>query len=1731
VVQKKLVRALKNFAYAKQVWEGVIVKCADDAEAPSPPKSGDGDCRAWHLEENDLATSGLSECFPSLPLWVEHLTVKRSAAFFVPSLESSSRMPPGRPAMPVAPPSLLQPSCRVRVVKSRVHLELGRMCFAVLNALGGPSLVVVASHSGMKGSSRCETLMPSPPSPDDDDGWLERRRHRHPYAAVPLRESAGVLHGTMTVHCDYFNPNNAQTEPLLDPVEMCLAVSSQRDKSRLAEPWWCHFLHVERGFDARVDVPTAINVNASPGILDALSGIAPRLSGVTSSSQTHDSRSDDDEDNDSLHSQQHQRHHQFEPEPTVAAAHPEPGCGIEVRNNSGLSAEFWPQSNEKSSMHILSHQVMKSLGRGGAGQNDGRILKVADAGASGAVGGVIIGAIIGSILFPGVGTSIGAVVGGAVGATGNVQSSGRRHFGKKNQAISRAIQQYHEDDIQGIGPEVLRGRPRSDTATHEATQSKRQLPSGDTHFVQLPNNCLELVTQFEHHVDKIDLKVGSGNIGVKQIFQIRHEESTQASPSLSTVVCETVLQENPGAPKTCVLTFRGPLRVRSRLNIPIQVVIRRDGHSSSLTCYDKSYEIGPCAFWDVPITFLELDDCSLTVFIREGNHIEERGPFPIGCLLSVDGEFRKDIKARNLEKQLLEKGAIKLTKREVSCTQFHKAVAAAEGSHGRGKGGGVEIDGGEDEDESAGSGSSSGSAAVATTSRGKVFEYCLEVLPMLRLTNALPIPITFEILQQHTDDTGDDPPRGGRRSESGSSGGGGATDNNSNATNSAWRQSKSVLPGEEAHVIGLDLGLPCSIVFVLETLPGHDNLVSEPTVFPLERHKNWVKDFDKNNKTVTFNGWNPLYERRKKSKSGAKFDGGVNADTPMLHGSIQCRRHFLECAFHVCVFSPVWVINKSGLSHLYKYHAPLLTTALKTNKHSQSRRENRQQRFYGHHSEAFQSPKHDDTEPPREPGSEGEGGSERDKSKEHSRFHFSQDILPMKTFDSFSSATSSLASSVLSFDTKNKRSGNDESPKSSEDIIFAQDLWCKIFGANAPILLPSQDGKLQVGVHNTGGEYPRPSQEDVLLSTPRRGSSVGFGLHSRQRARGGSGGGGSNAAPTHQQHHQSQQPNTTTGSQKVASFMRAVADEDGLKTQLDAFQFYSKVSAGCSEHLNFEDTDSSSSFSIMSAAMSGGQKAGVSSPRGKDAVSWSKEYSLDDKGAPNEYKDFVCGDAFVASASLADLPGVFGGNGLSVAFSTFPKFVIKNDVALSPDCGAVGMSDTFSTSFSRGVMRSENEEAYLEVFPVLLSPAHISQSSPSHRMHDMDSGGPDDQRRKERPLPHFRQHLPVEPEQGSTVCLKQGQALVVDKFTMVGKRSSDSKRAVYIRWAKRVYRSQSRSPSFQPHASFAPLSPKGRSGSESGSGPGRLVEEEEDGPMRMLYTPWSSPLFLDKECRQYCSFPSIFVDHAPSPSPSFSSGRGSGRSSKLTATPPLHHELTFASALLQYTVENLGAFNHVSVRDPFCGTMPCRIDNHLARQTVVFQYVQGGMEASNTGACAIAPMAWNAVLFDESEPQWTVEVWLKGYERKRILCHFDAEHHAKSKDGTTRAGVGVVWQDILHIEQGPYIQMKLTVETTESIQLVLSIVEIEDHAVKAHYGGRFIVSLPDDIKAPPSSSLRRRHAPLIAQLRVQITAFHLSVFSMDPLEEVVHLTVQVLEISVLTEYCVLKYPYWLHVLY
>ena len=112
--------------------------------------------------------------------------------------------------------------------------------------------------------------------------------------------------------------------------------------------------------------------------------------------------------------------------------------------------------------------------------------------------------------------------------------------------------------------------------------------------------------------------------------------------------------------------------------------------------------------------------------------------------------------------------------------------------------------------------------------------------------------------------------------------------------------------------------------------------------------------------------------------------------------------------------------------------------------------------------------------------------------------------------------------------------------------------------------------------------------------------------------------------------------------------------------------------------------------------------------------------------------------------------------------------------------------------------------------------------------------------------------------------------MVLDKFTPIEKtkRFGDNyvKRAVYIRWVKQVYRSGTKH--------------------EGGSSDASNYENECGGLLRLLYTPWSAPIFLEKEGRQYCRFlfcasdspfwmhyvhfhwhfcslPSIFVNYSP----------------------------------------------------------------------------------------------------------------------------------------------------------------------------------------------------------------------------------------------------------------------------
>ncbi len=677
----------------------------------------------------------------------------------------------------------------------------------------------------------------------------------------------------------------------------------------------------------------------------------------------------------------------------------------------------------------------------------------------------------------------------------------------------------------------------------------------------MPTNCVELSTRFNNYVGEIDLKVGSGTIGLKQVYLIQPEETRfDHYVAKTAVVCETTLQAHSAGPETCVLTFRSLLRVRSMFNIPIQAIIRRDGHSSSLMCYDKSYEIEPHALWDVPIPFLEMEDCFLIVLIRDGHHIEERGPFPMGNIFGVDDELRKDVKLRNLQKQLVEKG-IRLTKTEIGSSLVCKTTDAQGSSDlRRTKGAAVEDEKG---------------FVKNPEPLHRLFEYVLDILPLFTLSNALPIPVTFEILQVGDNDVTEVEEEHARKAF-------GASHNGRNRPTIASRQSKSVLPGDECHIVGLNLDVSCSIVFVLETLPGEQNLVSEPTVFPLERHKNWVKDFDKDDKTVTFNYWDPLYDYNGQKKFHHDKDQDGNSlssahfsnPTPILMGSIQCRRQLVECGCKVSIFSPVWVIDKSGLPLLYKYHTPLLKKALKTNKISQHRRESRQQRFYRHHSACFRSPKHDEPK-----GTDLSVAEKEERVLRTAVLHASfssEDILPVKSFTPIASMKSSL-SSASPFGSRRR---GDSVPRSSEkDVLFSHEMWAKRFGANAPILLPSQDGKLQVGVYTPDASCT--GRRFTTGDTPSCFATSGD-------------------KPSH------------GASDPSGQFRHSFADKDDLQTQLDSFQYFSKVSAS-----NRQPRDVAN----------------------ENQISWSKECSLDDDNVMNEYKDCFCDDAFVASSSLSSLPG------------------------------------------------------------------------------------------------------------------------------------------------------------------------------------------------------------------------------------------------------------------------------------------------------------------------------------------------------------------------------------------------------------------------------------------------------------------------------------------------------------
>jgi hypothetical protein len=730
----------------------------------------------------------------------------------------------------------------------------------------------------------------------------------------------------------------------------------------------------------------------------------------------------------------------------------------------------------------------------------------------------------------------------------------------------------------------------------------------------LPTDCLELSTRFNNYAGKIDLKVGSGNIGLKQVYLIQPEEARfDHYVAKTAVVCETTLQTHSTGPETCVLTFRSLLRVRSMLSIPIQVIIRRDGHSSSLMCYDNSYEIEPHALWDVPIPFLEMEDCFLIVLIRDGHHIEERGPFPMGNIFGVGDEPRKDVKLRNLQKQLIEKG-IRLTKTEIGSSLVCKTDGQGGSRDLRRTEGAVDV---VVEDEK-------GFVKRPEPLR-RLFEFVLDILPLFTLSNALPIPVTFEILQVGDNDVTEVEEEHARKEF-------GASHNGRNRPTIASRQSKSILPGDECHIVGLNLNVSCSIVFVLETLPGEQNLVSEPTVFPLERHKNWVKDFDKDDKTVTFNYWDPLYDGHKKFHH--VFDDGnglsyahFSNPTPILMGSIQCRRQLVECGFKVSIFSPVWVINKSGLPLLYKYHAPLLKKALKTNKISQNRRESRQQRFYRHHSECFQSPKHDE---------QGTGLSVAEKEERvlHTDVllrasYSSEDILAMKLSTPPIASMKSSLSSASPFGSR-RRGDSVPVPRSSEDVLFSHEMWAKRFGANAPILLPSQDGKLQLGVYTPDASYTSPGRCSTG-DTPSR-----FATSSGEKPSNGSSG------------QSTQFMHSFGGDQK-----------DDLQTQLNSFQYFSKVSA----NNNRQSRDVAK----------------------ENKMSWSKECSLDDGSFMNEYKDCFCDDAFVASSSLSSLPGCLQFQYMRLFRKTFfpIRYILPNCFLLSANIKAFSGETDYQSPFQR----------------------------------------------------------------------------------------------------------------------------------------------------------------------------------------------------------------------------------------------------------------------------------------------------------------------------------------------------------------------------------------------------------------------------------------------------------------
>ncbi len=230
--------------------------------------------------------------------------------------------------------------------------------------------------------------------------------------------------------------------------------------------------------------------------------------------------------------------------------------------------------------------------------------------------------------------------------------------------------------------------------------------------------------------------------------------------------------------------------------------------------------------------------------------------------------------------------------------------------------------------------------------------------------------------------------------------------------------------------------------------------------------------------------------------------------------------------------------------------------------------------------------------------------------------------------------------------------------------------------------------------------------------------------------------------------------------------------------------------------------------------------------------------------------------------------------------------------------------------------------------------------------------------------------LRFHPEEGSTALLKQGQSMVIDRFTPLEGKRGANKRACYIRWVKKV---------FNMGARHSPPLQTGTNSTDTDVPASRASES----PARMLHTAWSSPLFLERECVEFCSFPSIFVDYML----------------PKNSCDDVPQVLNFASALLQYSIKTRGPLFHISVRNPPSGSIPCRIDNHLARQTVQFQYVEGGLESSSRGPHTIDAMSWNAVLFDEDHSNWIVEIWLTGYEKhRRVLCHFDAGYYSTKYD-------------------------------------------------------------------------------------------------------------------------------------